>query len=112
MLLLAGSLMPALLHAARSLPQHAQYGKLTKFSYPHVTIGGKTLRMSPGAKIYDEQNRIIMPAAMRQSAPILYQVDNAGELSSIWILNQEEARAHAPKVLFNKPSSAPASPAR
>ena len=68
-------------------------GKLTAFTYPYASIGGKALRMSPGAKIYNEQNLIIMPAAMRQQAKVLYRLDNAGFLSAIWLLTEHEAAA-------------------
>jgi hypothetical protein len=79
--------------AARNLPKDARFGKLTAFAYPYASIGGKALRMSPGAKIYNEQNLIIMPAAMRQQAKVLYRLDNAGSLSAIWLLTEHEAAA-------------------
>jgi hypothetical protein len=94
------------LFAARSFPQDARFGKLTRFSYPLATIAGKTLRMGPGAKIYNEQNLIIMPAAMRQEAAVLYRLDNAGELSAIWILTAQEAKSYAAK----SPPKPPAKP--
>jgi hypothetical protein len=79
--------------AARNFPRDARFGKLTAFTYPYASIGGKALRMSPGAKIYNEQNLIIMPAAMRQQAKVLYRLDNAGSLSAIWLLTEHEAAA-------------------
>jgi hypothetical protein len=83
--------------AARNFPQDARFGELTRFSYPYATIGDKTLRMSPGAKIYNEQNLIIMPAAMRQQGAVLYRLDNAGALSAIWLLTAQEAASYASK---------------
>lgn len=98
--------------AARDLPRNALYGKLTAFAYPFANIGGKALRMSPGAKIYNEQNLIIMPAAMRQQAKVLYRLDNAGALSAMWLLTEHEAapfEARLPKPVKPKPDTGAAS---
>jgi hypothetical protein len=46
-----------------------------------------------GSKIYNEQNLIIMPNTAPSSAAILYKVDINGEISQIWILTPEEAKA-------------------
>lgn len=91
--------------AARNLPKDARFGKLTAFTYPYASIGGKALRMSPGAKIYNEQNLIIMPAAMRQRAKVLYRLDNAGSLSAIWLLTEHEAAAFERRSVPAKPSA-------
>jgi hypothetical protein len=66
-------------------------------SYAIATIEGKALCMSPGAKIYNEHNPLIMPAAMRQQAAVLYRLDTAARLSAIWLLTPQEAAAHAPE---------------
>ncbi len=90
--------------AARNFPRDARFGKLTAFTYPYASIGGKALRMSPGAKIYNEQNLIIMPAAMRQQAKVLYRLDNAGSLSAIWLLTEHEAAAFERRLPSVKPA--------
>jgi hypothetical protein len=90
--------------AARNLPRDARFGKLTAFTYPYASIGGKTLRMSPGAKIYNEQNLIIMPAAMRQQAKVLYRLDTAGSLSAIWLLTEHEAAPYERRFPPVKPA--------
>lgn len=95
-------------YAARNLPKDARYGKLTEFSYPYAKIAGKVLHMSPGAKIYNEQNLIILPVAMRAPARVLFRLDNAGELSAIWILTAQEAAAYDRAPFKTKPLPAPA----
>jgi hypothetical protein len=92
--------------AARNLPNDARYGKLTEFAYPYAKIGGKVLHMSPGAKIYNQQNLIILPAAMRAPANVLFKLDTTGQLSAIWILTAQEAAAYSRGPL--KPAPAPA----
>jgi hypothetical protein len=96
---------PGAVSAARNLPKDARFGKLTAFTYPYASIGGKALRMSPGAKIYNEQNLIIMPVAMRQQAKVLYRLDNAGSLSAIWLLTEHEAAAFERSSVPAKPGT-------
>ena len=104
--LLGCVVVSAVASAARDLPRNALY------AYPFANIGGKALRMSPGAKIYNEQNLIIMPAAMRQQAKVLYRLDNAGALSAMWLLTEHEAapfEARLPKPVKPKPDTGAAS---
>jgi hypothetical protein len=83
--------------SARQLPAGARFGEITAFQYPLVAIGRNTFRMAPGARIYNQQNLIIMPVAMPSRAAVLYKLDTAGEISGIWLLTAEEA-ARARKV--------------
>ena len=79
--------------AQRSLPQDAKYAAKAQFNYPFVKVGKPVLRLSVGSKIYNEQNLIIMPNTAPRSADVLYKVDTNGEISQIWILTPEEAKA-------------------
>lgn len=101
-----GALAAAAL-AARNLPKDARFGKLTEFAHPYATISGKSLRLTPGAKIYNEQNLIIMPAAMRRQAKVLYRLDTSGSLSAIWILTEQEAAAYDRGSFNPKPAPKP-----
>ena len=49
--------------AARSLPDDATFVEAAEFSYPYVKIGNQVLRLAAGARIYNEQNLIVMPVA-------------------------------------------------
>ena len=82
---------PGQVWSARQLPSGARFGQMTAFQYPLLAIGKNTFRMAPGAKIYNHQNLIIMPAAMPPKAAVLYKLDTAGEISGIWLLTAEEA---------------------
>jgi hypothetical protein len=73
------------------VPTNARYGELKALRYPQVLIGDKVLRLGPGAKIYDRQNLIIMPAAAPSQASVLYRLDINGEISEMWLLTAEEA---------------------
>ena len=55
--------------------------------------------MGPGARIYNRQNLIIMPAAMPPRANVLFKLDTAGHLSGVWLLTAQEA------ARYKKPST-------
>ncbi len=80
-------------HAERTFPEQAKRGELKAYAYPEMKIGVKTYRLSPGSRIINEQNMIIMPATLQlQSAPVMYMLDMGGELAKVWLLTAEEAK--------------------
>jgi hypothetical protein len=81
--------------AERTFPQNAKRGEMKAFQYPYMKIGDKTLHLSAGSRIYNEQNFIIMPASLqKQAAQIMFATDIGGELSEVWLLTAEEARKY------------------
>ncbi|HWA12686.1 MAG TPA: hypothetical protein VHA15_06310 [Burkholderiales bacterium] len=87
--------------AERNFPQRAKRGEMTAFQYPYMKVNGRTLHMSAGSRIFNEQNLIIMPASLQaQKAQIMFALDIAGDLSEVWLLSAEEAKARPlPKPL-------------
>jgi hypothetical protein len=76
--------------AGRILPQNAVLGELSATSYPYVTIGKNQFHLAPGTKIYDQNNRIILPVSMPTRAFVLYKLDANGDLINMWLLTQDE----------------------
>lgn len=95
--MLVGVALCATASAARSLPGDAQFAEGAQFSYPYVTAGKQTLRLAVGARIYSEQNLIIMPTAAPAKANVLFKTDINGEVSRVWILSDEETKARQDK---------------
>lgn len=78
--------------AERTFPEQAQRGDLKAYAYPSMKIGDNVYRLSPGSRIFNQQNLIIMPASLQvQTAPVMYMLDTSGDLSRIWLLTGEEA---------------------
>ncbi len=77
--------------AGRILPQNAVSGELTASRYPYVTIGDKRFHLAPGSRIFDQNNRIIVPNSLPPAAVVLYQVNSNGDLANMWLLTPEEA---------------------
>ena len=81
--------------AERNFPEQARRGELKAYQYPSMKIGDKIYRLAPGSRIFNQQNLIIMPAALQtQSAPVMYILDMGGDLSRIWLLTRDEAAQH------------------
>jgi hypothetical protein len=83
------------------LPENARYGELKGVQYPEAKIGKLVLRLAPGARIYNTQNLVIMPATLPQKANVLYRLDTSGDIIELWLLTPEEA-ATAKKRPRNK----------
>jgi hypothetical protein len=86
-------------HAAaeRNFPEQARRGDMKAYEYPSMKIGDKVYRLSPGSRIFNQHNLIIMPAALQiQAAPVMYTLDIRGDLASLWLLTGDEAARIAP----------------
>jgi hypothetical protein len=78
--------------AERTFPVQAKRGDLQAYQYPSMKIGNKVYKLSPGSRIFNQQNLIITPASLQlQRAPVMYLLDMSGDISRIWLLTGEEA---------------------
>lgn len=76
----------------RPFPENVQRGKMTPADYPMIVIEGKTRHLAPGARIWNQDNLIEMPAALRGSNLIVnYTENDQGDIDRVWILTAEEA---------------------
>ena len=96
-LLLAAALALPALAIDRPFPANILRGKFTPGYFPDITMDGKARQLSPAARIFDEDNRIEMPAAVRgKDLVVNYTVDSMGNIDRIWILTAEEAAQKVP----------------
>ena len=102
---LANPMLPAQAQPARpvQLPADARFGELKGLAYPLARIGKDTLRLAPGAKIYNTQNLIVMPASVAGTGPVLYKLDGRGEVAQLWLLTAQEAAAAKKRASPAKP---------
>lgn len=81
----------------RPFPANILRGKFTPGYYPDITLDGKARQLSPSARIFNQDNRIDMPAAVRGSDLVVnYTVDGMGYIDRIWILTADEAAQAVP----------------
>lgn len=81
----------------RTVPADAKRGTLTHVGQSEVRLDGKQARLSPGAQIRDENNRIVLPTMLPPDSKVKYLPDAVGNLHRIWILSQQEIAQPDPK---------------
>jgi len=81
----------AAVHAGRILPPAAQLGELKAADYPYVKIGDNVLKLAPGARIFNTENRTILPNLLPTAATVFYQLDLSGQVVNLWLATPEEA---------------------
>ncbi|MBI3713619.1 MAG: hypothetical protein HY253_11765 [Burkholderiales bacterium] len=95
------ALLMSSLHAMqveRSFPEGIKRGKLSTTALADLVIDGKLLHSSVALRIFDEENRIVMPASLYvKNAPVNYLLNEMGEVHRVWMLTEEEARRPLPK---------------
>jgi hypothetical protein len=81
----------------RPFPPHALRGVLRVTQSPEILLNGKPDLLSPGARIRDTENRIVMSQQLAgQDLRVNYTREAAGGVHDVWILTpaeQTQARA-------------------
>jgi hypothetical protein len=76
----------------RPFPAQTKRGQMTPALHPAIIIDGKPRQLSPGARIWNENNLIEMPASLRGSGlAVNYTENDQGDINRVWILTPEEA---------------------
>jgi hypothetical protein len=85
----------------RPFPANILRGKFTPGFFPDITLDGKPRQLSPSARIFNQENMIEMPAALRgKDIVVNYTVDGMGYIDRIWILTAEEAAQKVPAAVL------------
>jgi hypothetical protein len=75
----------------RSAPKDVVLGEMTVTAPPIITIDGKPDRLSPGSRIRDLNNMLVLSAGIAGKVlPVVYRRDAAGLVHEVWILTPDE----------------------
>lgn len=75
----------------REAPKDVVRGRLTVTAPPQITIDDKPDRLSPGARIRDTNNMMVLSGSVvGQSLPVVYRRDAAGLVHEVWVLSPAE----------------------
>jgi hypothetical protein len=81
----------------RVFPQAARRGTLVVVAPPEILMDGKPERLSPGARIRDPKNRLILSGTLAgQEVLVNYVRDALGLVHEVWIITEAEARQRRP----------------
>ncbi len=85
----------------RKFPENALRGKIKVVQTPEILMDGKQERLSPGSRIRDTQQRLVMSASITNLEFVVNFTRNSmGEIQEVWILNELEAKQ---KIKTNTP---------
>lgn len=96
--LLAGLLAALPLTAAaqgivREAPKDVRPARMVVTAAPHITLDGKPEQLSPGARIRDLNNMLVLSASITgQDIPVVYRRDAARLVHEVWVLTPDEYR--------------------
>lgn len=72
---------------ARPVPTTAQSAELRIEQHPLITLNGQADRLSPGARIYNLNNALVMSSTLAgKTVPVRYVRDPQGLVHEIWLV--------------------------
>jgi hypothetical protein len=75
----------------REAPKDVVLGRLVVTAPPQVTMDGKPDRLSPGSRIRDLNNMLVLSGSIvGKQLPVVYRRDAAGLVHEVWILTEAE----------------------
>jgi hypothetical protein len=81
----------------RNFPPAALRGEMVVLTPPTITMDDKADRLSPGARIRDANNMLVLSGALaNQTLVVNYLRENTGLVHEVWILNSEEIKQKRP----------------
>lgn len=79
--------------STRAFPQNTLRGGMTFGDYPNVRLNGRIVQLSPGSRVRNQDNMIVMAASLGGSRLLVhYTLGVLGDqVGDVWILRPEEA---------------------
>jgi hypothetical protein len=79
---------------SRSFPETAVRGKIAFKAPPLIELDGRADRLSPGARIHDEQHMLAMTGALagKQFVVNYKREPSTGMVQEVWLLTADEAK--------------------
>jgi hypothetical protein len=75
----------------REAPKDVVAGRMVVTLAPQITMDGKPDRLSPGSRIRDLNNLLVLSASIAgKQLPVVYRRDSAGLVHEVWILTEAE----------------------
>jgi len=77
----------------RDAPRDVVIGKMTVVAPPVIQIDGKPDRLSPGSRIRDVRNMLVLSGSLAgQTVPVVYRREPGGQVHEVWMLTEDEYR--------------------
>jgi hypothetical protein len=77
----------------RPIPDTARLATLKLGVFPDAELNGKAIKLGPGARIFNRDNMLVIPAPLQGvTHAVAYVTGSLGEVISVWILNDAEVK--------------------
>ena len=81
----------------RQPPKDVRPARMAVTAPPEITLDGQADRLSPGARIRNVQNLVVMSGSLAgQTVPVVYRRDPSGMVHEVWMLTEDEYASVAP----------------
>jgi hypothetical protein len=75
----------------RDAPKDVLLAQMTVVLPPVIQINGKDDRLSPGSRIRDTRNMLVLSASLAgKTVPVVYRRDSSGLVHEVWLLTPDE----------------------
>lgn len=75
----------------REAPADVKPARMAVGYPPEITIDGKADRLSPGARIRDTNNMLLLSGSLAgKTVPVVYKRDPSGLVHEVWLLTEAE----------------------
>ena len=75
----------------REPPKDVRPARMAVGAPPDISLDGKPDRLSPGARIRNVQNLVVLSGSLAgQTVPVVYRRDDAGLVHEVWMLTNDE----------------------
>jgi hypothetical protein len=82
----------------RKFPDNALRGTMVVTQPPWITMDGKSAQLSPGARIKNVNNTLVMSGSLVGQEIVVNYALNGGLVHEVWILDQREAAQKRPRA--------------
>ena len=98
------AVLPPAMAFERPFPTHAKRGTMKPDLFPGIIIDGKPRILTPGARIWNGDNLIQMPASLpAMNVVVNYTEADGSNIDRVWILTREEAAQSPKQQNINQP---------
>ncbi|MEX1165761.1 MAG: hypothetical protein WEK74_02620 [Hydrogenophaga sp.] len=82
----------------RNFPDNALRGAMVVTQPPLITMDGKATQLSPGARIKNLNNTVVMSGTLVGQQVVVNYTLNGGQVHDVWILGEREAALKRPRA--------------
>ncbi len=87
----------ALAQGNRAIPAEAPRGTMTHITEFRVEVNGVPTVLSANVRIWNTDNLLIVPSALRPRSVVKYQLDVNRQIERVWVLTKAEVDRPDPK---------------